>query len=145
MRRATHYGLLAETVKHYEQTAIPAIDLMLAQSNQAVECTTKHIYCYWWTFALDMGRPALLRSALEKTNMTWSEADATIDQAREQFSFPLRPRGETTEGFTITAELLSWMARIAHALVGGADEVPADEIVASLPSWEEHISIVNAR
>jgi len=124
---------------------MPAMDLLLAQPNQDLECTTTYIYYMWWPFVLDLNRPLPLRRALEKSKMTWSEADATFDKWLPCFTMPLRPRGETTEGFPFTVEYFSWINKLAHALVGGADDVPTDEIVASLPSWDEHLSIVMAR
>eukprot|EP01052_Picozoa_sp_SAG31_P021341 SAG31_NODE_1645_length_7652_cov_2.069906_6_plen_139_part_00 len=121
------------------------MDLILAQPNQELECTTTLTYILWWPFVLDLKRPTPFRLALEKAKMTWSEADATYDKWLPNFAWPTRPRGETTEGFAFTVEHFSWMAKLAHALVGGADEVATDEIVASLPSWEDHLEIVKAR
>ena len=146
MRRAHHYGQLVEAVNHYEQKAMPGIEQCLAQPNQALQTTTVGLGAsIWWGFALDMNRPAPLRVAQEKAKLTWCDGDTTWDKWQKTFVMPVRPRGETTEGFVLSVEQFSWMARITNALVGGADEVPVDEIVASLPSWDEHLEIVNVR
>ena len=146
LRRAHHYGQLVEAVKHFEETAMPGIELCLEQPNQALQTTTVGFgACMWWGFALDMNRPAPLRVAQEKAKSTWCDGDQMWDKWEKTFAMPLRGRGETTEGLVLSVELFSWVARLAHALVGGADEVPVDEIAASLPSWDEHLEIVNVR
>jgi hypothetical protein len=124
---------------------MPGVDQMLALPNQGMQITTYGLLVFGWlSFALDMNRPTPLRVAQEKLKATWVDADETWDTWLQSFALPLRARGETTEGMPMSVEQLGWLTRIANALVGGAEEVPADEIAASLPTWEEHVSIMNA-
>lgn len=117
-----------------------------ATALQAPEAYTKGLSFFWWTLFFDLKRPEPYRVATETLQLTWSKADETIDRLCPHFSVPTRPRGETTEGFAFSAEFFSWCVKLAHVLASGAEaEVEADTVLASLPSWEEHLAIVCAR
>ena len=83
---------------------------------------------------------------MEKLKMTWNDADAKIDWVQPLCSLPMRPRGDTdpSGAHILTAEFMSLMGKGAYLLAGGTAP-ESDEVVGSLPSWEEHIPMTNAR
>ena len=84
--------------------------------------------------------------AMEKLKLTWKDADAKIDWVQPLCSLPTRPRGDTdpSGAHILTAEFASLMSKGAYLLAGGTAP-ESDEVVDSLPSWEEHIAMTNAR
>ena len=143
---AGHYGQLSASMQHYEYAA-ECVDKMLSLPNQEGEAAQKITYLIWWPVAVDMNHPEPLRVALDKMQLTWSNADETIDQlALHATNLNLRPRGETTDGHAFSCECLSWLSKTIYVLVASEEsELDADEIVDSLPSWEEHLALARAR
>ena len=84
--------------------------------------------------------------AMEKLKLTWKDADAKVDLIQPFSALPIRPRGDTdpSGGHLQTAEFISLMSKGACLLAGGTAP-ESDEVVGSLPSWDEHIVMTNAR
>jgi hypothetical protein len=137
---AEHYGQMSEGIKAYEM-GTNSVDKMLAQPNQSLEAGTKFGMMYWWTLALDLNRPEPLRVALEKLRLTWSNAGETLDTMAETMVFPLRRRGDTTPGL-VSVEYVEWMFKMIYVLLSGP-ELDAEETLAAMPSWEEHVELAN--
>eukprot|EP01047_Picozoa_sp_COSAG01_P016934 COSAG01_NODE_883_length_12927_cov_10.710789_7_plen_285_part_00 len=100
--------------------------------------------CCRIVYALDFNHTAPLQIALNKAGLTWSDADITMDRLQPDVLIPTSPRGVVAPGSIYLTECFSLWAKAAHVLCGGAAGVDADEIAASLPSWEEYISLSNA-
>ena len=83
---------------------------------------------------------------MEKLKLTWKDADANVDWIQPLSPLPIRPRGATdpSGGHLQTAEFISLMSKGACLLAGGTAP-ESDEVVGSLPSWDEHIAMTNAR
>jgi hypothetical protein len=144
--RANHYGQLAGTVQFYEMATTESVEKMLLQPNQEMETATKIHMCLWWPFAVDMNHTAPLRATYEKLGFTWATADDTIAKVGPHSSIPIRPRGDKTEGMPFGAEMYGWIHKLSYVLLadGVVAGVDAKEIIASLPSWEEHFAIACA-
>ena len=130
---AYHYGELHESIQHYERT-MPLVDEVLVQPNQAEEAVT--ILCTgfgWAHFALDMKRPEVYLRAMEKLQFTWTEIDATIAQHHPHYALPG------------SAAFFSLLIKSSYVMCGGdMHGVSVDQIVAILPTWEEHIEIAKS-
>jgi hypothetical protein len=142
--RANHYGQLAGTSQFYEMATTECVEKMLLQPNQEMEAATKLHMFIWWTFAIDMNHTAPLRAACEKLGCTWAKADDTVAKDGPHSSVPIRPHGDKTEGMAFGAEAYGWLYKLSYVLLadGALADVDAKEIIASLPSWEEHLAIV---
>ena len=139
---AYHYGHLSSAVRHYEN-CLTAGPKMLLQANQKLEATSILMFMAWSSFALDFQRPGL-RQALEKLGLTLSTADSEVDRLVTMSTLPIRPRGETTPGFAWSAEAQAGIVKATIALTAG-DNTEAQELAASLPSWDEQYAFACAR
>ena len=135
-----HYGQISEGIEAYEM-ATSSVDKMLAQPNQSLEAGTKFGMMAWWTLALDLNRPEPLRVAMEKLDLTWSNAGEALDAIVETMAFPVRRRGDTTPA-PLCVEFIECMAKMINVLLSGP-ELDAEEILAAMPSWEEHVELAN--
>ena len=74
----------------------------------------------------------------------WGCTDAWVEQMRPDLTFPLRPRGETSEGYAMTVEQMSMQIK-CNILLMGAEEIDPESLQSMLPSWDEHVKMVCAR
>ena len=127
---AYHYGELSEA-DHFYERIMPLVDNVLAQPNQAEEAQTILMFgVFWWTIAVDLNNTAPYLRAMEKLQLTWAEADATIAQHVPHATLPG------------TQEYYSACIKASYILVGGSTgDASVDDIVATLPTWDEHIEI----
>eukprot|EP01043_Picozoa_sp_COSAG02_P085519 COSAG02_NODE_23150_length_728_cov_1.397456_2_plen_151_part_00 len=137
-----HYGQLSEGVKAYDM-GTKSVDKMLAQPNPSLESGSKYMMLNWWTLALDLNRPEPLHAALEKLHLWGPNAGETLDTLTQEMVLPVRPRGDTTPGLA-SVEHAEWVFKMIYVLLSGP-ELDAEEILAAMPSWEEHVELVNCR
>jgi hypothetical protein len=130
---AFHYGELHESIQHYERMML-LVDEVLVQPNQAEEAVTILMTGMLWPhFALDMKRPEVFLRAMEKLQFTWAKIDATIAQHHLHYAMPG------------SAAWVSLLIKSSYVMCGGdMHGVSVDEIVAILPTWEEHIEIAKS-
>ena len=125
---ANHYGELHESVCHYERM-MPLVDRVLQQPNQGEEATTILLF-FWASYALDMKRPGPCLRAMDKLQLTWQEADATVARQLPHITLPF------------SQDWCSLVHKASYVMLGGSTgDDSVDEIVAILPTWDEHIEI----
>eukprot|EP01047_Picozoa_sp_COSAG01_P043515 COSAG01_NODE_3870_length_5605_cov_4.345260_9_plen_166_part_00 len=143
---AYHYGKLSLAVKGWDMS-VKCMDKLLLQPNQNMEATPKlNLGCCGWTLlVLDLKLPlSSYRSGLEKLGFTISTADATVDALIPFSVLKIRPRGETTEGYTMSAEHWGWMAKTSIALVSdNTDDI--NQLCDEIPSFDDYLPIAFAR
>eukprot|EP01047_Picozoa_sp_COSAG01_P017249 COSAG01_NODE_909_length_12785_cov_4.201876_9_plen_176_part_00 len=142
--QAYHYGQLSAAVREYNM-AMQCVEEILAQPAQRMEAGNKLLYGVGWTvFTVDFNLVESSRAMLEKFDFTIATADETVDLLVPHSLFQVRPRGDTTPGYPMSAELYGWMIKIACALLSD-NKGEVNQLCDTLPSWEDHLTIAAAR
>ena len=139
---AYHYGDMEALERNWNMSMLN-MNRIITEPERAVEAIGVLTGpCIYATFAWSCRLPASHREAvaglLEAAQMTWSTADATIDELVPVLNGIVRARGDRTMDTNYVAgEQYSIMGRCSYILMADDAHVPDDAIMAGLPSVEE--------
>ena len=134
---ALHYGAMEQTRETFE-LCLAATRRSMDEVDQANEI---------WGLILGLPMQAVFASLvlpdqreavaemMANYGLTWRTSDETVDKSTITL---LRKRGDTTvDAHSASAELISWLAKLAYVLVSSRPDVGAEEVISGLPTVQE--------
>jgi hypothetical protein len=135
---ANREGDIAAATAWMEKSFGLCQDRLLHEPILALHLSTQMYVAANIQHAMTIGRTDLLYTLMTKSDATWVNGEAFIDQGRICLSTFMRPRGDTTMGAHLfTAETFTWVTKLSYFLCSpnfDAAGVTEEEVIANVPS-----------